>query len=339
MKLVSRRPEFTISKQGISDIETILVGGVNQTIVIQSENSSNPILFILHGGPSMPVPGVSNRGADYALITCTKQLVKHFTVVYWDQRGTGKSYSKSILKETMRLNQFIHDANEVIDYLLMRFQQSKLHLLAHSWGTVIGLSLAKQYPEKLFSYTGISQITNWVENDKLCYRWLIEKASEANDQKALNELTKVGEPPYLEGFKQWAVMRKWLLKYKSMVFDVGDKGSATYFKAAKIMLTSPDYSLMDIYHSLISGFKLVYTEQMVDDLNTFDFFKEVPKINVPVLFIHGEKETHVWPELIQRYYEQLEAPYKHLFWAKKSSHAFHLDDAKEIEQLLINRLC
>jgi pimeloyl-ACP methyl ester carboxylesterase len=49
-------------------------------------------MLFIHGGPSMPVPGVSCRGVDYVLITTTKELVKHFTIVYWDQRGTGKSY-------------------------------------------------------------------------------------------------------------------------------------------------------------------------------------------------------------------------------------------------------
>jgi pimeloyl-ACP methyl ester carboxylesterase len=178
---------------------------------------------MLHGGPSMPVPGVPNRGVDYALITCTKQLIKRFTLVFWDQRGTGKSFSKNIPKETMHLKQFNSDGNEMIDYLLKRFKQVKLRLMAHSWGTIIALPLAKRYPEKLYSYTGFSQVTDWVENDKLCYEWLLARVKETRNLKALNELTKVGEPPYLESFKQWSVIRKWLFKYKSMVYDAGDK--------------------------------------------------------------------------------------------------------------------
>lgn len=338
MKLISGKLDFTISKKGISSLETIIIGGIKQTILIQTESSKNPILLMIHGGPSVPVPSVSNRGRDYGLITCTKQLVKHFTLVYWDQRGTGKSYSKDIPKETFTLNQFISDANGVTDYLLTRFQQPKLHIMAHSWGTLIGLSLVKQYPEKFYSYTAFSQITNWVENDKLCYEWLLKKAKETNNQKALNELIKVGEPPYLESFEQWGVIRKWLLKYKSMVYDAGDKGSATYAKGLKIMLLSRDYSFKDVYHSIISGFKLTYTNQLLYDINHLDFFTEAPKLEVPVIFIHGEKETHVFPELIQKYYDQLEAPSKQIFWSKKSSHAFHIEDARENEQILIEQL-
>jgi pimeloyl-ACP methyl ester carboxylesterase len=104
------------------------------------------------------------------------------------------------------------------------------------------------------------------------------------------------------------------------------------------MLKSPDYCLKDVYNSLILGVKLAYTDEMLHDLNHFNFFTEIHTLKIPVLFVHGEKEKHIMPELIQSYFDQLDAPLKRLFWAKKSSHAFHLDDAKEIEQLLIDNL-
>jgi pimeloyl-ACP methyl ester carboxylesterase len=338
MKLFSKI-DFDISESGISSVESITIGGLNQSLLIQSEKPSNPVLLFIHGGPSMPVPGVSNRGADYALVMTTKELVKHFTVVFWDQRGTGKSYSNNISKETMNLKQFVKDACEITDYLRNRFQQEKVHLAAHSWGSVIGLSLASKYPEKYHSYTGFSQITNWVENDKLSYKWLMELAKETNDQKAIQELTAVGTPPYLKDFKQWAVIRKWQFKYKSMFYDARDKKSASFFSGLKIMLKSPDYSFIDIYNSLVRGFKLSYTEQMLHDINTFDFFEEVPTLQMPVMFIHGGKEKHVMPELILRYFEALSAPKgKKLLWSDKSSHAFHQDDARENEQRLIEHL-
>jgi pimeloyl-ACP methyl ester carboxylesterase len=338
MKLF-KKIDFTISEQGISSIERITIGGVKQSILIQTEKPGSPVLLFIHGGPSMPVPGVSNRGSDYALVMTTKELVKNFTVVFWDQRGTGKSYSKDIAKETMHLKQFISDARDVTDYLRNRFNQDKIHLVSHSWGSVIGLSLAYKYPERYYSYTGFSQITNWVENDKLSYKWLLEKAREANNQKALQELFAVGEPPYTESFEQWAVIRKWQFKYNSMFYDANDNKSATFFSGLKIMLRSPDYSLMDIYNSLVRGFKLSYTEEMLKDINTFDFFTDVPTLQIPVMFIHGSKEKHVMPELISRYYEALDAPKgKKLYWSDKSSHAFHLDDARENEQRLIQHL-
>lgn len=239
----------------------------------------------------------------------------------------------------MNLKQYINDAKDVTDYLIERFNQNKIHLVAHSWGSVIGLNLAYQFPEKYYSYTGFSQITNWVENDKISYKWLLDQAKKKNNQKALRELLDVGEPPYTKDFKQWSVIRKWQLNNKTMFYDAGDKESATFISCLKIMLNSPDYSLKDIYNSLVRGFKLSYSEELLHDLNMFDFFTEVPKLQIPVMFIHGSKEKHVFHELFTRYYEKLDAPKgKTLYWSDKSSHVFHLNDARENEQRLIQYL-
>lgn len=127
--------------------------------------------------------------------------------------------------------------------------------------TDIGLSLAATYPDKYDTYTGFSQITNWVDNDKLSYKWLLKRAREKNHQKAIKELTAVGEPPYCDSFKQWTVIRKWQFKFNTMFYDAGDQGSATFYSGLKIMLRSTDYSLIDIYNSLVRGFKLSYSEE------------------------------------------------------------------------------
>ncbi|TMV50352.1 alpha/beta hydrolase [Paenibacillus mesophilus] len=336
---MGKNNDYSIPVHGINTIEKLEIGGVMQSILIQSHNPANPVLLFIHGGPSMPVPGVSCRGTDYALITCTKELVKHFTVVYWDQRGTGKSYSKHIPKQTMHLEQFIRDAAQLSDQLRSRFGQPRIHLAAHSWGSVIGLPLIHRHPEKFHSYTAFSQITNWVENDKLCYNWLLDKAKRTDHSGMLKELSEVGEPPYLESFKQWSVIRKWLIRNNSMFHDAGDNNSATFYKTLRIMLKSPDYSLKDVFQSFVSGFKLAYTDEMLRDLNSFDFFSEVRRVEVPVVFIHGSQEKHVMPELAFRYFENLEAPYgKKFFWAPKSSHAFHPDDAKANERILIEHV-
>jgi pimeloyl-ACP methyl ester carboxylesterase len=90
---------------------------------------------------------------------------------------------------------------------------------------------------------------------------------------------------------------------------------------------------------MVSGFKLSYSEQMIRDLTANNFFVEVPQIDIPIYFIHGRHETHVFPELTLSYYEQLIAPQgKKWFWLEKSSHMYHPDDAKEVERLLISEL-
>jgi pimeloyl-ACP methyl ester carboxylesterase len=109
--------DFIIPKEGIDIVESIVIGKIKQTILIQSYDSSNPVMLFIHGGPSMPLPGVSSRGKDYTIVSNIKELVKHYTVVFWDQRGTGKSYHEDIPQNTMSFEQFLQDANEMVDYL------------------------------------------------------------------------------------------------------------------------------------------------------------------------------------------------------------------------------
>ncbi|ARK30596.1 alpha/beta fold hydrolase [Halalkalibacter krulwichiae] len=120
-----KKTDFLVSDKGISVVEKIQIGGIDQALLIQGERKDNPILLFLHGGPSMPLPGVSCRGVDYTIVSNTKELVKKFTIVFWDQRGTGKSYSKVINSETMNITQFINDANEITEYLRKKFNQKK----------------------------------------------------------------------------------------------------------------------------------------------------------------------------------------------------------------------
>ncbi|MBM7655239.1 alpha/beta fold hydrolase [Neobacillus cucumis] len=156
----------------------------------------------------MPLPGVSNRGIDYTMATNTKKLVKNFVLVFWDQRGTGKSYNSKIKQETMTINQFISDSTELIDYLRDRFSQQKIFLAGHTWGSLLGLSLVHLYPEVFHSYIGISQIVSWAKNDELALNWAKKEVAKRKNKKALDELNAIGQPPFIESTKQWTILRK-----------------------------------------------------------------------------------------------------------------------------------
>jgi pimeloyl-ACP methyl ester carboxylesterase len=76
---------------------------------INGKNRSNPVLLWVHGGPGMP---------DYFLLErYPTGLEDVFTVVWWDQRGTGLSYGSDIPPATMTVEQFIADTLAVTDYL------------------------------------------------------------------------------------------------------------------------------------------------------------------------------------------------------------------------------
>ena len=108
----------------IASLEKIKLGGLDQYVLIRGRNKSNPILLSLHGGPGMP--------QMYLAHAFQRDLENYFTVVQWDRRGAGKSYSSSVPPETMNVEQMISDTYELVQHLRSRFGQPKIYLLAHS---------------------------------------------------------------------------------------------------------------------------------------------------------------------------------------------------------------
>ena len=338
MAVLFPKKDFIISETGISKVEKVKIGGIDQYLLIQTEDISNPVLLILHGGPGLPLPGVSSRSRDYVVATTTKELIKHYTVVFWDQRGAGKTFNSNTSKDSFHVDQYILDSKEVVRFLKKEFNKNKIYIAGYSWGTILGLRLVHENPEDYHAYIGISQIVNWADNDALCLQWTLDKAKNKNNQKAIDELTNCGYPPYTKSVKQWGTLRKWMGRYNSMVYSDHNVKHPGMKLAIDLMLRSPDYSIKDIVNT-IRGFQRSYTQRIIEDFAEIDFNKTIDKIDIPIVFIHGRKDVHVYGELTDKYYNMLVAPAgKQLFWMEKSSHMFHPDDAKEIENILINIL-
>jgi pimeloyl-ACP methyl ester carboxylesterase len=80
----------------LSEKMRVNINGVEQGMFIKSRNVDNPVLLFVHGGPGMP---------EYWLTRWYPTgLEEHFTVVWWEQRGAGFSYSPGIPPESRRLN-------------------------------------------------------------------------------------------------------------------------------------------------------------------------------------------------------------------------------------------
>ena len=104
----------------MDDLTAIAVNGTTQWISVRGRDQRNPILLFLHGGPGSPT-----MPADY---TFQNPWEDYFTVVQWDQRGTGKTFvanDPKIIAPTMTVQQMTSDAEEVVRYLLKDLRKAK----------------------------------------------------------------------------------------------------------------------------------------------------------------------------------------------------------------------
>jgi len=305
----------------IDVIEKIMLGGMEQWIALRSSNISNQILLFLHGGPGTAQISFSRKSQ--------LKLEKDFIVVNWDQRGAGRSYKSTLKKDEMQIERFISDAEELVEALLQRFNQKKLFLVGHSWGTIIGAYLSAKRPDLFWAYVGIGQVVNMDRGEKLSYKFTLDEAHRKNNTKAIRELENIGEPPY-NNLSAAGVQRKWLGKFNGETYNGTTLG--TILKNVSIK----DLGLLDLF-KFIKGamFSLQNLEEQQNEVN---LFADVPEINVPVFFCSGRRDYNVPFELVVEYMDKLRAPYKEMIWFENSAHLPNFEEPDVFYDFCLTKL-
>lgn len=305
------------SSNGINPLQKVELGGVAQWISIRGADTSKPVLLFLHGGP-----GSANLAK---LRLQTPALEDHFVVVNWDQRGAGKSASLGFDYTSLSIAQIVSDAHELIGYLKARFGVEKIYLLGFSWGTIVGLELAAQYPDDLHAYIGVSQEVSLAEAERLSLEYAQARAREAKNEQATDELAGI-DPTYrsADWQRQLGVERKWLLQFGGVYHTAN-----SYLHEAWMMLRAPEYSLYDFARwpfASTNSLRSLWPEVM-----RVNFFETHPELHVPVYFFVGRYDQNAPGQLTARYYEQLNAPAgKHLIWFENSAHDLFFDQPDQI---------
>lgn len=299
-------------EEGIQVLEKLSLGGVHQWISIRGEDRSNPLLLFLHGGP-----GASEM---VPLRYYNQALEQDFVVVSWDQRGTGKSFSREIDPESMSMEQIIEDTLELTRLLRERFEVERIFLAGHSWGSIIGLHAIDRSPEYYKAYIGIGQAVNFREAEEISYQFTLRRAEETGNERALLDLKEIDQDPYVdEDYRERiGVQREWLFAFGGEVYK--ETNNTRYLlNIAKMHLFAPEYSFVDLINSLRGS--LYSLENLWDDLLAVDLPLQVPKVDVPVYFFTGRHDYVTVFEKVEEYYHLLEAPYKEMVWFEKSAHS------------------
>jgi pimeloyl-ACP methyl ester carboxylesterase len=313
------------SPVGIASLEKVCLGGVDQWIQIRGDDRSRPILLFLHSGPGFP---------EMPFCYVNAPLEKAFVVVQWDQRGAGKSYSSSIPESSMTIEQFISDTHELAQFLLQRFGRSKLILVAHSWGSIVGALTVAKYPELFDAYVAISQAVNPPESERMMYRFALDAAERQGNRQAAAELKRIGLPPY-ESLADYGLMKTWVKHFN----DVGYI-ELTPWKFARLALASPAYSWSDLLRLLL-GMRFSFSHLWQEAFYRTDLFKQAPKLDVPVYFFLGRHDRTVTASaaLAERYFEGLEsAKGKRLIWFENSGHWPQLEESERFTTMLADEL-
>ena len=309
----------------ISEKILVNINGVEQGMFIKGKNINNPVLLFVHGGPGMP---------EYWL---TQQyptgLEDHFTVVWWEQRGAGLSYSPAIPAETMTAEQYIADTLEVTKYLRTRFGREKIYLMAHSWGSYIGIQAAAREPAFYYAYIGMGQIAYQIKSEQLAYEYALEYYKNIGNTDMVQRLEAA--PPtltvplpaaynalrdeYMHGAGigttheiRSVVTGIFLPSWQFREYTIGEKINLW---RGKIFSRSSDFNLWDT-------------------MQATDLTKQVTQLAIPVYFFEGAYDYTCAYPLAKEYFAQLNAPVKGFYTFEHSAHSPIFEEPEKMLKIL-----
>jgi len=281
--------------RSIASLEQIPLGGVDQFILIRGADSTNPVILFLHGGPGMP--------AMYLAHSFQQDLENDFVVVHWDRRGAGKSYKAGIESDSLTVRQTLNDTYELTTLLLRRFDIDRLMLVAHSWGTYLGLLAAKEHPEYYSAYVGMGQLSA----DSL-RRYVVQRRFLYNMAKAHHDAELLGRLFGAEGIKEDDLFR-----YGGEI-----RAATGYGPILMTGLWAPEYDLFDILN-VPKGAAMV-SQRMRDDVLERPLEEALGDLSIPIYFFLGRHDYNTPSILAAEYFNNLRAPKKELVWFEYSAH-------------------
>jgi len=304
-----RGPRGEILPGSIAEIRFLRLGGLDQWVMIRGESVANPPLILLHGGPGMTEMRLFRH--------FNAPLEKTFTVVNWDQRGTGKSFDPGIPRSSMTVEQFIADLDELVDAVLERLGKERIAIYGHSWGSALGVLYAARFPQKVAAYVGSGQVGDWAAAESSSYAFTLAEAQRLKKRQAVKKLRAIGPPPY-------AAKCVWTERICLARIE-GQMSVRFAWKTWGVVLGRPESSILELPR-ILRGWRFSL-DAMWAEVSTLNLMQLAPALQTPVFFFLGRRDHWVPPETSVAYFDVLTAPSKRLVWFEESGHEPFVDEA------------
>ena len=287
----------------------ININGHEQWVTIRGRNLSNPVLLLLHGGPGIGNAAVAPAFAEWE---------HHFTIVQWDQPGSGFTYMKNPAHQgEMSIARYTKDGITVIEHVLKRLQKDRLVLLGHSWGTLIGLEMIKARPELFSAYVGTSQAVGEAGN-KLGYALALKAARERIDATAIAALERIGEPPY-EKFEDFFTRQQYSNPPALPQSDAEKAKTVEYFghlatppgpdaKYLPLEVLAPEQMIQDptkLWNNFVEVQKLLFRETWSWEARSLG-----TKFDLPIFVYQGALDINTPPQPADDWVREIQVPRK-----------------------------
>lgn len=218
--------------------------------------SSGVPLFMLSGGP----------GFDHTYFHVSpvwESLGHNRSIIFYDQRGTGKS---SVVEKDGQCNL----ANQLTDLEVLQehFEYDQIDVLGHSWGGFLGMAYTARYPKKVRRLILVDSAAPRLEDTLFLFKNIFPETVERRD--AIAFAVELGDEDAIQSD---------LAEYLTMLCYSSEKRDAWLAQADP------------------TGFRSHVNQMLWQDAQRFNLNPEIRKFQQPTLVITGRYDINVAPSV------------------------------------------
>lgn len=295
---LSAQPLPCRAGQAIDEAGYVTLGGMQQWVTIKGSDCNNPVILFVHGGPGNPNTPYAN--SPYAA------WEKEFTLVQWDQRGAGKTFTRNpaTADGKLTIERMAQDGTELAAFLQTHLNKKNVILFGASWGAALSVHMAKARPELFAAYLGTAQLVKSPDNAIAGYRALMGLARAAEDLSTVRALESIGEPPWINP-RSFGIMRRAARTYEAKSAPRAPAEWLTLAPAYASPQAQAEYEAGEEYSFL--QFVGMKGDGMLSTLDVSKLGYEFP---MPVYLVQGEHDLVTVPAIAKSWFDAVKAPHK-----------------------------
>lgn len=311
-------------KQPVSDNffeEYAPINGIEEYLLHYTADSELPVLLFIHGGP-----GSSEAPFAFKMEPIFSDLC---TVVHYDQRGTGKTFTRNPAA-LPDFDTLMNDLDTTVAYVKEKYQKEKLLILGHSWGSMLGTLYALKHPEHIQAYIGVGQMVDIYDNEVSAYNSLKKAIIRKGKSRDIRKLRRIGpyptKPFNAEMLKKFIQVSKIKDKYLPDIKNMD---------ILKLLFESPIFKPSDTIGMLQSA---KINNELMAGIGDFSLYDHSLSFEVPFYLITGEQD-YITPEPVSsQYLGAITAPTKQSFIIKDAGHMPMLDAPQDFKAAMVTIL-
>ena len=305
----------------ISEKAHVDINGFEQGMFLRAKDRTRPVLLYLHGG--MPEYFLSQRYPT--------GLEAEFVVCWWEQRGAGLSYRPGMPLESVTVEQLVADTLALTNDLCRRFGKDRIYLMGHSGGSFLGMHAVARAPELFHAYIGVAQMEHQLRSETRAYDYMLGRcrtegrAALARKLEAAPVTLADGVPPAYLRVRDEAMHALGVGTLREMRSVV----TGLFLRS----LQNRDYTLAEKIN-LWRGKAATGVSAMWKEILATDLAERVPRVGVPVYFLHGVHDYTCTYAEASIYFDSLTAPLKGFYTFSESAHSPMFEEPGKVMAIL-----